>query len=84
MIIDCHGHYTTAPRALHDWRARQVAAIRQPGQAPSPPALRISDAEIRQSPEDKQPPLMPERAQDPAVFTPPAHALGPPNRHLPV
>ena len=23
MIIDCHGHYTTAPKALEDWRNRQ-------------------------------------------------------------
>ena len=27
MIIDIHGHYTTAPKALEDWRNRQVAAI---------------------------------------------------------
>ena len=25
MIIDCHGHYTTAPQSLWDWRKRQVA-----------------------------------------------------------
>ena len=23
MIIDCHGHYTTAPKALNDYRQRQ-------------------------------------------------------------
>ena len=23
MIIDCHGHYTTAPRALEEWRNRR-------------------------------------------------------------
>ena len=27
MIIDVHGHYTTAPKALEDWRNRQIAAI---------------------------------------------------------
>ena len=27
MIIDCHGHYTTAPKALEDWRNRQIAGI---------------------------------------------------------
>ncbi len=26
MIIDFHGHYTTAPKALEDWRNRQIAA----------------------------------------------------------
>ena len=30
MIIDCHGHYTTAPKALEDWRNRQIAGIRIP------------------------------------------------------
>jgi hypothetical protein len=27
MIIDCHGHYTTAPKALEHWRSRQIAGI---------------------------------------------------------
>ncbi len=26
LIIDCHGHYTTAPKALDDWRNQQIAA----------------------------------------------------------
>ncbi|SEB25016.1 4-oxalmesaconate hydratase, partial [Paraburkholderia sartisoli] len=25
MIIDIHGHYTTAPKALEAWRNRQIA-----------------------------------------------------------
>ena len=28
MIIDCHGHFTTAPGALEQWRMRQIAAVR--------------------------------------------------------
>ncbi len=28
MIIDCHGHYTTAPTALEAWRKRQIAGIK--------------------------------------------------------
>lgn len=28
MIIDCHGHYTTAPKALEEWRNRQIEGIR--------------------------------------------------------
>jgi 4-oxalmesaconate hydratase len=37
MIIDCHGHYTTAPAALEAWRKRQVAALddRRNPRAPS-------------------------------------------------
>ena len=30
MIIDCHGHYTTAPKALEAWRNRQIAGIKDP------------------------------------------------------
>ena len=27
MIIDCHGHYTTAPQKLQAWRDRQLAGL---------------------------------------------------------
>ena len=27
MIIDVHGHYTTAPKALEDWRNRRVVTV---------------------------------------------------------
>jgi 4-oxalmesaconate hydratase len=47
MIIDCHGHYTTAPGALGDWRKLQIA-----GKAPG--ALKISDDQIRDSLEGAQ------------------------------
>ncbi len=30
MIIDCHGHYTTAPPALGAWRDQQIAGILNP------------------------------------------------------
>ena len=33
MIIDCHGHYTTAPKALEAWRNRQIAGIADPAKA---------------------------------------------------
>jgi 4-oxalmesaconate hydratase len=29
MIIDVHGHYTTAPAALGAWRDRQIAALKE-------------------------------------------------------
>ena len=28
MIIDCHGHYTTAPGEFEAWRKAQVAAFK--------------------------------------------------------
>jgi 4-oxalmesaconate hydratase len=70
MIIDIHGHYTTAPAALEQWRARQVAAIGNPAGAPSPSDLRIGDDEIRASIEPNQLRLMDERGIDITVFSP--------------
>ncbi|MFN8937278.1 MAG: amidohydrolase, partial [Pseudomonadota bacterium] len=52
MIIDIHGHYTTAPKALETWRNAQVAAFGAAvGGAAMPRAadLRISDDEIRET-----------------------------------
>ena len=34
MIIDCHGHYTTAPKALENWRNQQIAGIKEPAARP--------------------------------------------------
>ena len=47
MIIDCHGHYTTAPDALEAWRKRQILGIADPSQMPRVSELRISDDELR-------------------------------------
>ena len=49
MIIDCHGHYTTAPKALEAWRNRQIAGIKDPAQAPKVAELKIGDDELRES-----------------------------------
>ena len=48
MIIDCHGHYTTAPAALQEYRDAQLARLADPAQ-PMPPAPEISDDEIRRT-----------------------------------
>ena len=80
MIIDCHGHYTTAPKALEDWRNRQVAAIADPAARPSPASLRIGDDELRESIQRNQLRLMDERGADLTIFSPRAsfmaHHLG--------
>ena len=47
MIIDCHGHYTTAPKALEDWRNRQIAGLKDPAVAPKASELQISDGDLR-------------------------------------
>jgi len=70
MIIDCHGHYTTAPKALEDWRNRQIAAIRDPSQKPRPSDLTIGDDELRESIETNQLRLMRERGLDLTIFSP--------------
>ena len=49
MIIDCHGHYTTAPKALEAWRHRQIAGIQDAALKPRVVDLKISDYELRES-----------------------------------
>lgn len=70
MIIDCHGHYTTAPQALEDWRNAQVAALGNPSAGPKPSDLKISDDELRESVETNQLKLMNERGLDMTIFSP--------------
>lgn len=70
MIIDCHGHYTTAPKALQEWRQRQIAGIEDPRQAPRVSELRISDDELRESIETNQLRLMRLRGSDMTIFSP--------------
>ena len=70
MIIDCHGHYTTAPKALEAWRNRQIAGIKDPSAAPKVAELIISDDEIRESIESNQLRFMKEREADLTIFSP--------------
>jgi 4-oxalmesaconate hydratase len=70
MIIDIHGHYTTAPKALETWRNRQIAAIGQPSASPKPSELKITDDELRESIETNQLRLMRERGLDLTIFSP--------------
>ena len=70
LVIDCHGHYTTAPKALEDWRQRQIEGIKQPSQKPHASELRISDDELRESIETNQLRLMKARGSDITLFSP--------------
>ncbi|MEV4346818.1 amidohydrolase family protein [Actinoplanes sp. NPDC049596] len=74
MIIDCHGHYTTAPAAHTAWRSQQQEAFSSGLAAPAYP--RISDDEIRESVEGSQLRLMAERGVDLTIFSPRASAMG--------
>ena len=70
MIIDCHGHYTTAPKALEDWRNRQIASLGDRARAPSAAELAITDDEVRNSIANNQLKKMSERGIDLTIFSP--------------
>ena len=70
MIIDVHGHYTTAPKALEAWRRRQVEAFDAGKASPAASELRIGDDELRESIEGNQLRLMRERGIDVTIFSP--------------
>jgi len=73
MIIDCHGHYTTAPAAHQDYRNAQLAAFNAGRPLPKPGA--VSDDEIRESVEANQLKLLRERGADMTIFSPRASAM---------
>jgi 4-oxalmesaconate hydratase len=70
MIIDCHGHYTTAPSALEAWRKRQIAGIADASKRPAPADLAICDDELRASVEGAQLRMQRERGTDVTFFSP--------------
>ncbi|WNM27885.1 amidohydrolase family protein [Demequina capsici] len=74
MIIDCHGHYTTAPASHSAWREQQLDAWASGHAAPAYPT--ISDDEIRESLEGNQLRLIAERGADMTIFSPRASAMG--------
>jgi len=75
MIIDCHGHYTTAPGELEAWRNLQIAGLKDPANAPAKSALKISDDQIRESLAGAQLKLQRERGTDLTIFSPRASAM---------
>ncbi|MGD9944723.1 MAG: amidohydrolase family protein [Burkholderiaceae bacterium] len=75
MIIDSHGHYTTAPRQLKDFRARQLAGMIDPSFSPSTESIGISDDMLRESVEKAQLRLQRERGTDLTVFSPRAAGM---------
>ena len=76
MIIDCHGHYTTAPGALTAFREAQLAALKSEPAGAAIPDPKISDDEIRNSLEQAQLKLQRERGTDLTIFSPRASAMG--------
>jgi 4-oxalmesaconate hydratase len=77
MIIDCHGHYTTAPKALQAYRDAQIAELKNtpaPG-ARSKGVVSITDDEIRESLENAQLKFQRQRGTDLTIFSPRASAM---------
>ncbi len=74
MIIDCHGHYTTAPKQLQEYRDAQIAGLKGGSRPSTRGTLTISDDELRES---VQPQLkfQRERGTDLTIFSPRASAM---------
>ena len=75
MIIDCHGHYTTAPKKLLEWRDAQIAALKDNTKMPELGTITISDDEIRASLESAQLKIQRERGTDMTIFSPRAAGM---------
>jgi 4-oxalmesaconate hydratase len=76
MIIDIHGHYTTAPKELEAYRQKQIADLKEPSAARAKGTLSISDDQIRESIEKAQLKLQRERGTDVTIFSPRAAGMG--------
>jgi 4-oxalmesaconate hydratase len=76
MIIDCHGHYTTAPAALGDFRTAQLAHALDPARNSTLADPVFSDDEIRSTLEGTQLKRARERGIDLTIFSPRASAMG--------
>jgi 4-oxalmesaconate hydratase len=79
VIIDIHGHYTTAPQALQDFRDAQLVALADPTR-PVPEIAQISDDALRESVEGNQLRILRERGGDLMLLSPKASAM---EHHVP-
>src|SRR6202789_1805751 len=75
MIIDCHGHYTTAPGELQKFRDAQIAGLKSGFDVPLDAQEKISDDQIRDSLENAQLKLQRARGTDITIFSPRASAM---------
>ncbi|MFD3488357.1 amidohydrolase family protein [Streptomyces sp. NPDC058665] len=79
MIIDIHGHYTTAPPQHQAFRDAQLARLADPA-LPAPVPAVLSDDAIRESVGSNQLKLLRERGGDFMLFSPKASAM---EHHVP-
>src|SRR6202000_1709070 len=74
MIIDIHGHYTTAPQQHEKWRQAEIQEFTEGKQ--DPPLPPVSDDEIRGSIVNGQLKVQKERGTDVTIFSPRAAGMG--------
>jgi len=79
VIIDVHGHYTTAPGELAAFRDAQLARLENPGAASAALAA-ISDDQVRESVENNQLRVLSERGGEMMLFSPKASGM---EHHVP-
>ncbi|MBV9794398.1 MAG: amidohydrolase [Actinobacteria bacterium] len=70
MIIDCHGHFTTAPAAHGAFRRAQLDRLSDGAALPMPAPGPISDDELGEAVEANQLRLLRERGTDLTIFSP--------------
>jgi 4-oxalmesaconate hydratase len=70
-IIDVHGHYTTAPKKLSEWRKRQIESAGTPFTEP----LEITDDELHDTVSKGQMAFQIERGTDVTLFSPTAGGM---------
>jgi len=75
MIIDCHGHYTTAPADLEAFRQAQIAGLKEPAKSPQRDSFHVTDDQIREGIDKAQLKLQRERGTDVTIFSPRASAM---------
>jgi len=75
MIIDIHGHFTTTPAKVAQFRAEQVAEHQKTGKTPNLEPPEVTDDEIRDGITKNQLRIMKERGIDLTVFSPKAMGM---------
>ena len=77
MIIDCHGHYTTTPPAVGEYREQQKGSLSEdPLFVGEKGSIGISDQQLCDSLEGNQLRLQRERGTDLTIFSPRASWMG--------
>lgn len=75
MIIDVHGHFTTLPPSVAQFRETQIEHLARTGQAPDLPLPVVDDSAIHDALQNNQVRVMKERGVDRTIFSPKASAM---------